>query len=135
MGLEPTTLYTLDRALYQLSYRGRSCTIAPSQFSTRDLSKNILITVIVITKCKCDIYTRSTMKYYPPPPPHTHAYTLTHTHTHSVPDYTEMQGASNYLVPVRSRSEDTYAEWRDILNHLLLEQSQLTFINSLGEGA
>ena len=24
MGLEPTTLYTLDRALYQLSYRGSS---------------------------------------------------------------------------------------------------------------
>ena len=27
VGLEPTTLYTLDRALYQLSYRGSSaCT-------------------------------------------------------------------------------------------------------------
>ena len=24
VGLEPTTLYTLDRALYQLSYRGSS---------------------------------------------------------------------------------------------------------------
>ena len=26
VGLEPTTLYTLDRALYQLSYRGSTCT-------------------------------------------------------------------------------------------------------------
>ena len=25
LGLEPTTLYTLDRVLYQLSYRGSTC--------------------------------------------------------------------------------------------------------------
>ena len=46
-----------------------------------------------------------------------------------------MQGAANYLVPVVSRnSVDIYSEWRDILKPLLLEQSQLTLTDSLGEG-
>ena len=46
-----------------------------------------------------------------------------------------MQGASNYLVPIVSRgSVDIYSEWREILKSLLLEQSQLTLTESLGEG-
>ena len=30
VGLEPTTLYTLDRALYQLSYQGSSAWLGPN---------------------------------------------------------------------------------------------------------
>ena len=57
------------------------------------------------------------------------------THTHAVPEYVEMQSAANYLVPVVSRnSVDIYSEWREILKPLLLEQSQLTLTDSLGEG-
>ena len=46
------------------------------------------------------------------------------------------QGASNYLVPIvlRGTSIDIYSEWREILKELLLEQSQLTLTESLGEG-
>ena len=36
VGLEPTTLYTLDRALYQLSYRG-TCTLLLSFISFKNM--------------------------------------------------------------------------------------------------
>ena len=43
VGLEPTTLYTLDRALYQLSYRGSSAGWAQISHLIVDLMNRLTI--------------------------------------------------------------------------------------------
>ena len=46
-------------------------------------------------------------------------------------EYTEMEVLSDIS---RRQSVDPYAEWRDVLKHVLLDESQLALSDCLGEG-
>ena len=52
VGLEPTTLYTLDRALYQLSYRGSSAGWA----QTSHLIVHLMNRLTINSVCTCTYY-------------------------------------------------------------------------------
>ena len=111
VGLEPTTLYTLDRALYQLSYRGSSagwaqtCTcmcmisfkLLPFRYvgdgvrkryhsALRSLEMAVDRIAIVTTSLADSNVTRSAVSVICTPHPHTnvhtHMYMYTHTHNY-----------------------------------------------------
>ena len=57
VGLEPTTLYTLDRALYQLSYRGSSAGWAQISHLIVHLMNRLTINISMYTLYLCEVNT------------------------------------------------------------------------------